>query len=63
MTQTDFFNTIKDLFSNFYDKFMEYIKENVTYQDAKILKMNLKTATDLVTPYQRVLYQVFIKIR
>ena len=35
MTQTDFYNTIKYLFANFEDKFKEYVKETIAYQDTK----------------------------
>ena len=35
MTQTDFYNTIKYLFANFEDKFKEYVKETIVYQDVK----------------------------
>ena len=35
MTQTEFVTTIKDLLSNFDDKFKDYLKETITDQHAK----------------------------
>ena len=35
VTQTDFATTIKYLLVNFYDKFKEYLKETIVYQDTK----------------------------
>ena len=62
MTRTDFYNTIKDLFYNFEDKFKEYIKETIADQDVKF-DAKFEKVTDLVTLDQIVFYQVFIKTR
>ena len=69
LTQTDFAtvieNTIKDLLANLDDKHPKQdadSKENTADQDVKFDAKSQKT-TDLITSYQRLLYQVFIKTR
>ena len=61
VTQTDFSTAIKDLFSKFNDKFKEYLKESIAYQYAKSDGKIKKEIQNLVTPYLRGFYQVFIK--